>query len=140
MDIILSFNNNEETLVFPVVPNDMPEIDSPQDNGSFESVQGEINTIGPMKLRDLSVSSIFPTHDYSWLRPGSSSDGWRYVDVIEEGRRRCIPFRLILLGRNGEEVLNMPCTVDSFVYHQDPAGDVAYTLELREYRFPNYRA
>lgn len=135
MDIILSYNNNEVALVFPVVPNDMPEIVSPQANGSFESVNGEMNTIGPTGLRSLSIESIFPTHDYPWLRPNASSDGWRYVELIEAGRRRGIPFRVILLGDGGEEIVNMPCTVDSFAYHRDRAGDVAYSLELREYRF-----
>lgn len=140
MDIILSYNNNEVTMVFPVVPNNMPEIVCPQSNGSFDSTQGEMNAIGPIGLRSLSVESIFPTHNYPWLRPKSSADGRKYVDLIEAGRRRYIPFRVILLDNAGNALLNMACTVDNFTYHLDRAGDIAYKLELREYRFMRYKA
>lgn len=140
MDIILSYNNNEVAMVFPVAPNEMPGVTSPQSNGTFESTQGETNTIGPMGLRSVTIESIFPNRDYAWLRPKSSADGWSYVDRIEAGRRRHIPFRCIMLDNAGREILNMACTVDNFTYALDRAGDIAYTLELREYRFASYRA
>lgn len=47
MDLILSYNNNEVVMVFPVVNNEGVEIQSPQSNGTFDSTQGEMNTIGP---------------------------------------------------------------------------------------------
>ena len=107
MDLILSYNNNEVAMTFPVVNNEGIDIQSPQSNGSFDSTQGEMNTIGPMGLRTMSISSIFPTHDYPWIRPKSSSDGWRYVNLIEAGRRRYIPFRVIMLDNDGRAILNM---------------------------------
>lgn len=140
MDLILSYNNNEVAMTFPVVNNEGIDIQSPQSNGSFDSTQGEMNTIGPMGLRTMSISSIFPTHDYPWIRPKASSDGWRYVNLIEAGRRRYIPFRVILLDNDGRAILNMACTVDNFTYRRDRAGDIAYTLDLREYRFMSYKA
>lgn len=140
MDVILSYNNNEVVMVFPVVPNDGIEINSPQSNGNFESTQGTMNTIGTMGLKTVSIHSIFPTRDYPWLRPNAMSDGWQYVNLIESGRRRYIPFRVILLNNDGSTILNMPCTVDSFTYSRDKVGDIAYTLDLREYRFMTYKA
>lgn len=139
MDLILSYNNNEVVMVFPVVNNEGVEIQSPQSNGTFDSTQGEMNTIGPMGLRSVSISSIFPNREYPWIRPRASADGWRYVSLIEAGRRRYIPFRVILLDNNGSVILNIACTVDNFAYHRDRAGDVAYTLDLREYRFMTYK-
>jgi len=138
MDFILSYNNNEVNMVFPVVENEGIDLESPQSNGSFDSLNGEMNTIGTMGLRNCSIASIFPTHNYPWMRPRSSSDGWDYVRKIEAGRKRFIPFRAILLDNDGSEIFNMPCTVDKFTYKRDKAGDVAYTLELREYRFGSY--
>lgn len=138
MDFILSYNNNEQVLVFPVVPNDLEHLEAPQDNGTFESLNGAMNVIGPMGLRSFPMESIFPVHDYSWLRPGSSADGWSYVDAINEGRSRYIPFRAVLLRSDGGEVFNMACTVDSFTYVPDAVGDIHYKLTLREYRFSDY--
>ena len=51
MDLILSYNNNEVVMVFPVVNNEGVEIQSPQSNGTFDSTQGEMNTIGPITGR-----------------------------------------------------------------------------------------
>ena len=107
MDFILSYNNNEVTLVFPVVENEGIDLESPQSNGSFDSLNGEMNTIGTMGLRSCSIASIFPTHDYPWMRPRSSSDGWDYVRKIEAGRKRFVPFRAILLNNDGSEIFNM---------------------------------
>lgn len=127
-------------MVFPVVNNEGIDIQSPQTNGSFDSTQGEMNTIGPMGLRTLTVESFFPTHNYPWIRPKSNADGWNYVNLIEAGRRRYIPFRVIILNNDGSAILNMACTVDNFSYRRNRAGDIAYTLELREYRFMTYKA
>lgn len=140
MDIVLSYNNNEQTLVFPVVPNTMPQISSPQNNGSFESTQGTMNTIGAMGLRTLQIDSIFPNHKYSWLRPKSVADGWHYVDLIEAGRKRFIPFRIIILDNKGSPILNMPCTIDAFSYGLDSAGDIVYSMTVREFHFGDYKA
>lgn len=139
MDIMLSYNNNEVVMVLPVVENEGVDIDAPQTNGSFDSLNGEMNTIGMMGLRSCSIASIFPTHTYPWLRPHSTADGWDYVRRINAGRRRYIPFRVIILNNDGSEILNMACTVDKFTYKRDKAGDIAYTMDLREYRFTNYK-
>lgn len=137
MDIILKTSGRR--LVLPVVPNEMPTVSSPQANGSFESVLGEINVIGPMGLRTVTIESQFPVREYGWMRPGSSADGMGYVRAIERGRRRGEPMRVIILDRDGAEYLNMSCTADSFEYHADRAGDIAFSLTLREYRPRSWR-
>lgn len=48
---------------------------------------------------------------------------------------RKLPFRVILLDGDGICRLNSACTVDSFSWQVQRNGDIAYTLELREYRF-----
>lgn len=132
MDIILKTGGKR--LVFPAVPNELPAVSSPQSNGSFESVLGTINIIGPMGLRSVTLGGVFPVREYGWMRPGSSADGMGYVRAIERGRRRGEPMRVIILDRSGAEYLNMTCTADSFEYHADRAGDIVYSLSLREYR------
>ncbi|MFQ9411140.1 MAG: hypothetical protein ACLR1T_09005 [Evtepia gabavorous] len=88
-----------------------------------------------MNLASFELSSIFPNRPYPWLRPGSVADGWAYVRTIEAARLRRIPFRAIHLDNDGTELFNLPVTVDSFEYGRDQAGDVAYTLSCKEYRF-----
>lgn len=135
MDFVLSYNNNEGVMVFPVVPNDGIHLSSSQSNETFDGVNHELQSLGTMDLASFDLSSIFPLHAYPWIRPGSSTDGWSYVHTIEAVRERRIPFRAIYLDNNGEEIFNLPVSVDSFEYGIDQAGDIAYTMEFREYRF-----
>jgi hypothetical protein len=138
MDVFLSYNNNETILTFPVVPPDLHQ-SSDQDNSEFESINGQMQTIGTLKLKSIEISSIFPNKQYKWMRPGSVADGWHYVNTIQNARKRYIPFRLIILNNSGNEILNMACSIDNFNYAVDKAGDIAYTLSFKEYRFANYK-
>lgn len=135
MDFILSYNNNEMVMPFPVVPNGGISLTRAQDNITFDGVNYELQAIGTMNLASFELSSIFPNRPYPWLRPGSVADGWAYVRTIEAARLRRIPFRAIHLDNDGTELFNLPVTVESFEYGRDQAGDVAYTLSCKEYRF-----
>lgn len=137
MDFILSYNNNELVMPFPVIPNDGIQVTSGQSNEVFDGVNHQLQSLGNMELRGFELSSIFPNKPYSWIRPGSVADGWAYVRTIEAARKRRIPFRAIYLDNGGQEIFNMPVSIDSFEYAPDKAGDVAYTLKCTEYRFAN---
>lgn len=137
MDFILSYNNNEGIMTFPVVPNGGLSLARGQDNTTFDGVNHELQILGAMNLATFELTSVFPLHSYSWMRPGSSADGWSYVRTIEAVRLRQIPFRAIHLDNAGQEIFNLPVSVESFAYGLDQAGDIAYTLSFREYRFAN---
>ncbi len=137
MDFILSYNNNEGIMTFPVVPNGGISLARDQDNTTFDGVNHELQALGTMKLAAFELTSIFPLHRYPWMRPGSSVDGWSYVRTIEAVRLRQIPFRAIHLDNTGQEIFNLPVSVESFAYGLDQAGDIAYALSFREYRFAN---
>ena len=113
MDFILSYNNNEMVMPFPVVPNGGISLTRDQDNITFDGVNYELQAIGTMNLASFELSSIFPNRPYPWLRPGSVADGWAYVRTIEAARLRRIPFRAIHLDNDGTELFNLPVTVDS---------------------------
>ena len=135
MDIIVSANNNEEILVFPVIPSDIP-IESSQNNEAFETINaGPLNIIGDVGLLTVSLSSIFPVHNYKWIKPGSSSNGWDYVNFFKNWRSKKVPIRIIICKDDGSEVLNMPCTIDIFKYEIMKNGDIRYSVELKEYTF-----
>ena len=135
MDFILSYNNREGVMVFPVVPNEAIVLQRAQKNETFDSVSGEMQALGTLGLASFEIESIFPLHEYRFLRPGSSTDGWSYVRTIEAVRARRIPFRGIHLDNSGREVFNLPLSVEAFEYRVDQAGDISYRLSFREYRF-----
>lgn len=137
MDFTLSYNNKEEVLVFPVVPNGGIQLSRDQDNQNFDGINHELQALGNMKLATFSITSFFPLKRYSFLRPYSSINGWHYVRVIEAVRKRKIPFRALHLDNNGQEVFNLPVTVESFEYWLDQSGDIGYTIDFKEYRFAN---
>ena len=137
MDFTLSYNNKEEVLVFPVVPNAGIQLSRDQENQSFDGINHELQALGNMKLATFSITSFFPLKRYSFLRPYSSINGWHYVRVIEAVRKRKIPFRALHLDNNGQEVFNLPVTVENFEYWLDQAGDIGYTIDFKEYRFAN---
>nr|DAK94144.1 MAG TPA: tail assembly protein [Caudoviricetes sp.] len=137
MDFTLSYNNKEEVLVFPVVPNGGIQLSRDQENQAFDGINHELQALGNMKLATFSITSFFPLKRYSFLRPYSSINGWHYVRVIEAVRKRKIPFRALHLDNNGQEVFNLPVTVESFEYWLDQSGDIGYTIDFKEYRFAN---
>ena len=133
--IIFSINNNEEVVVLPAVPPDLgPEL--PQNNGTFEGLSRDYNTIGTMGLWELPLSSIFPVgRRYSFMPSDAEEDGWRYVSFFERNRPRGLPFRIVILDSGGVCRLNSACTVDSFSWKVKRNGDIAYSMTVREYRF-----
>ena len=135
MDIIFSANNNEEVLVFPVVPPDVgPEI--PQENVDFDAITGKMKLIGNMGLRTVQIESFWPVNkNYTWVRPGSDANGWRYVEFFEKWRNRKVPMRIIITTNNGATRLNMACLVNNFTWRVDKVGDIQYRLDIEEYRF-----
>ena len=135
MDIIFSANNNEEVLVFPVVPPDLGPAIS-QDNEVFEAVTGRMKLIGNMGLMTLSIESFWPVNkNYPWVRPGSEADGWLYVTFFDKWRKKKVPMRVIITTDDGATRLNMACLVNSLEWQVDRVGDIQYKLSVEEYRF-----
>lgn len=136
VDFVLSYNNGEEMLAFPIIPNGGIQLSRDQDNQAFDGINHELQALGNMKLATFSITSFFPLRVYPYARPYSLVDGWHYVQVIEAIRKRKIPFRALYLVA-GREVFNLPVTVENFEYYLDQAGDIAYSLDFKEYRFAN---
>lgn len=135
MDLIFSVNNNEEIMIFPVVPAGIgPEI--PQENEDFDSIVGTLKLIGKLGNRTMTIESFWPVNkNYSFVRPGSESDGWLYVSFFERWREKQVPFRVILTTADGATRLNMACVINHLYWEVDKVGDIQYKLEIEEYKF-----
>lgn len=135
MDIIFSANNNEEIMIFPVVPVDV-EITDVQNNEDFNSISGTMKLIGEMGLRKLNISSLWPVNkNYSFVKAGSEKDGRKYIKFFEKWRGKKVPLRVILISSDRKKILNMACVINSLTYVFDKVGDIQYSLEVEEYRF-----
>lgn len=135
MDIVFSANNRQEVMIIPVVPNDIG-VEHAQNNETYTGLSMDLNIIGNLGLRTLELSSIFPVNkNYKFLKANANTDGWAYVDFFNRWRAKKVPIRIVITKGNGEDWLNMACTVDGFSYSVDKAGDIVYSLSLREYVF-----
>jgi hypothetical protein len=133
MDIVFTADNNSEIYVLPIIPYDV-DLSNPSKNEEFDTINsGPINIIGDAGLRSLSISSFFPTNDYSWIKAGSESDGWTYVDFLKTYKSSKSPIRVVVSDDDGIEVVNMECTIEDFTYGLKRNGDIRYSLSLKEY-------
>ena len=133
--LIFSINNNEEVMVMPSVPVGFG-LESPQNNDTYAGLSGDFNLLGPMGLWRTPLEGVFPVgHRYGYMPPEAETDGWKYVDFFERNRPRRLPFRITLLDSSGVCRLNAACSIDRFQWGVQRNGDIAYSMELRQYRF-----
>lgn len=157
-------------LVLPVIPNEGIDISSQYNNQTYESLNGPLLLLGRRNLRTFSIQSFFPNKAYDFIYAGSGvirrkarhettnnlpgmnrsfgggaytteivQDGMACVEFIENVRAQLIPVRVIYTD-NGEQVLNMACTINDFSWGFDASGDIGYTMSFTEYVFPQYNA
>lgn len=133
MDLVFSADNRAEVLVMPFVPVDM-RVDEPQNNETFTGLMRDINLIGTVGLRTLTVNSFFPNRPLPCGSRSAPTDPQAYIAFFRRWRAEKVPLRVVWTDDGGREILNMPCTVDSFSWQ--PAGRlgrIGYSLTVREY-------
>lgn len=134
-DIVLSADNGAERIILPVVPAELPTVNSPQNNEQFNTVLGDVSVIGTLGNRELTIESLLPLvpSKCSFARPyGSTPD--EVINFIKKYQNEYIPFRLTITYSDGAVYLNMACLVNDFSYYQDKVGDYHYSLQLVEYK------
>lgn len=125
-----------KSITFPVPPAELPPIETEQHNDTFNSVIGDISTIGLLGLRTISFEKLLCPDDlsrYSWARGSSGSD---IVNFINNTRLEDKPFRLIIT-RGDNTYLNMLAVIDNFSYYLDNVNDYYIDIDFREYRTYN---
>ena len=135
-DIVLSADNGTERVILPVIPAELPVINSPQNNDTFAGVRGDMGVIGTLGLRQLALENYllppYPTK-YAFSRPyGSSASA--VISFIKKYQQENIPIRIVIAYDNGSVYLNMACLINDFTYHVDNVGDYHFSLELSEYK------
>lgn len=138
----LSFNNGAERLQLPVNPESIHVVTSRGYQDIEVSQLGEYTIIGNERLREFSFASFFPRgYNPSYCEYVGFRPPWEIVRMIERWMASGRPIRFVLSGQiYGEEIteiINSPVTVRTFEYSETAGsvGDVAYELELKEFRF-----
>ena len=133
MEFWLSYNNREEILRLPVPPQEFQISHGTNVNVLDINSFGEIAVIGRGKLAELEISSFFPAQEYSFCVYKGLPEPYDCVDLIKKWKDTRRPIRLTITGTN----VNLACAIENFSYgEKDCTGDVYFTLNLKEYRFP----
>ena len=127
MNIIFIVEDNgvqQEIVNIPVVQNIEPVNCETMDE-EFNTINGKtLNLIGGKGLRNFSFSSFFPSKRYSFVS---------FFNFQPRDAR--VPLRIIIVDKY-RVVLNMLCRYNFTYSFRDKAGDVPYTLDIKEYILP----
>ena len=126
MNIIFIVEDNgvqQEMVNIPVVQNIEP-VNCETEDEEFTTINGKkLNLIGGKGLRSFSFSSFFQSPKY-------------YINFFEKYRDARVPLRIIIVDKY-RVVLNMLCRYNFTYSFRDKAGDVPYTLDIKEYILPD---
>lgn len=103
----------------------------------FTTINGTtLNLIGGKGLRSFSFSSFFPSKKYSFVSLLNFQSPKYYIKFFEKYRDAKIPLRIIIVD-GYKVVLNMLCRYNFTYTLRDRAGDVPFTLDIKEYILPS---
>ena len=135
MEIVFIGNNNE-LLELPVIQQ-VGEITLESKDEEFTTINGTtLNLIGAQGLRSFTYSSFFPSKRYEFISLAKIKPPQIYINFFENYRAKGLPLRIIIYD-NFKIILNMLCRVHIKYNLRDKAGDVPYTLEIKEYINPS---
>lgn len=135
--IYLSYNNNEELIELPILPEKI-EISGSGANKSSEVLSlGEITQLKLPKLFSLQIDTEFPANWTPVCEVSASKlkSPFDYITMIEKWRRTLRPIRFVFTGSTVD--INSPVSIESFTYTEN-GGDVGtfkVKIKLKEYRF-----
>lgn len=122
---------NGSTVRLPVVPAELPPVEQSQNNGVFNSVIGDMSTIGLMGLRSMTLELFLPsdTSKYSFANGDNAND---IINFINTNRPLQKPFT-ITITKGSVTYLNMDCLLNKVSYSMVNTADYKLTLEIVEY-------
>lgn len=134
--LVLSFENRSEVLELPW-PLQEHNISSPHNTYSFDTINtGEVLAIGKKKLREMTISSFFPSKPYPFLFSQTFPEPNVCIETINKWRLSGKPIRVAIMDTD----INLAMAIESFDYGKedgDGSGDVSFTLSLKEYSYLN---
>ena len=125
------FKTKDKAIRLPIVPAEFERvIPASYDTNNVISL-GDIATFNGNGLAELSLSSFFPNHEYTFNAYSNVSKPYDMVSHFKEWKNKGTVVRVIFTGTD----INQEMYITNFSYgEKDGTGDVYYTMDLLEYR------
>ena len=125
------FKTKDKAIRLPVMPSEFERvIDANYDTNNVIGL-GDIATFGGNGLAQLSLSSFFPNHEYSFNAYSNVPKPYDIAHIFKEWKNKGTVVRVILTGTD----INQEMYITNYSYgEKDGTGDVYYTMDLLEYR------
>lgn len=133
MDIMFKNYDTGKTAYLPVVPPDI-EIVNGLGVEEIDTLDGKITKINNRELVSFSIDSIFPCREYSWTNKNANMKAFDYVNFFKDAINKKQLLGVHVITKDGFYMLSIKCNVVKFSFRQDKAGDVGYSMEIKEYR------
>lgn len=131
--IYLSFNNLQEVLELPVLPEKLT-IKQSGSNKTYDLLNtGQISVIKGLKLPELELEGYFPV-DGTHVTAAALFTPMYYVEKLLKWAGALRPIRLTMTGT---VELSWPVSIEGFEYTEEggAVGEIAYKLSLKKYVF-----
>ena len=125
------FKTKDKAVRLPVVPSEFERvIDANYETNNIIGL-GDIATFAGNGLAQLSLSSFFPNHEYSFNAYSNVPKPYDLAHIFKEWKNKGTVVRVILTGTD----INQEMYITNYSYgEKDGTGDVYYSMDLLEYR------
>lgn len=129
MEIWLSTKDRKEFFKFPYLNTENINFSFPLNVQEFETSSGKTLTlIGEEGLREIKISSFFPSKKYRWL-PYNVFLAPVCLKFIATHRKDVLTVTVVSV----EKIFTMKCYISDFEYTKKTNKDIDYSITLKEY-------
>ena len=125
------FKTKDKAIRLPVMPSEFERvIDANYETNNIIGL-GDVATFAGNGLAQLSLSSFFPNHEYSFNAYSNVPKPYDLAHIFKEWKNKGVVVRVILTGTD----INQEMYITNYSYgEKDGTGDVYYSMDLLEYR------
>ena len=125
------FKTKDKAIRLPVVPNEFERVIPANYETNNVIGLGDVATFSGNGLAQISFSSFFPNHEYSFNAYSNVLKPYDMVSHFKDWKNKGTVVRVILTGTD----INQEMYITNFSYSEkDGTGDVYYSMDLLEYR------
>ena len=125
------FKTKDKAVRLPVMPSEFERVVGADYETNKIVGLGDVATFNGNGLAQLSLSSFFPNHEYSFNAYSNVPKPYDIVRYFKEWKNKGTVVRVILTGTD----INQSMYITNFSYgEKDGTGDVYYSIDLLEYR------
>lgn len=123
---------NGDKVQFPIVPAELPAIEHVNKNDVFESVVGDMSTIGLVGLRTMDFNDLLVPSQVNRYNFASGDNGNTIANFLQDGSKSMTPFRIVITV-GYVTYINMLCLVDTYSFNIDNVGMYHFNMSITEY-------